>query len=499
MKVAIIGGGIAGLCTGIYARQNGYDAHIFEMHSKPGGLCTAWNRNGYTIDCCVHWFTGSRPGSGLYKVWDEVGLVKRLRFVDLDEFARVEFPDAPPVIIYSDLDRALEFLVAYAPEDEAALKEFLGAAKRYAEGPELPSDLPPRELMGFGAMLKLMPALLRIMPKLRKWNSLTIAEFVTRFKNPCVRRAFSEIWLPEMSAFALLATLAWLHDRQAGYPLGGSLPIAEAAADHFVDLGGTIDYRARVAEILVENDRAVGVRLTDGREERCDYVVSAADSHATIFDMLKGRYVDDTVRGWFKDFIPFPALIFVGIGVARDFSEEPQSVSGVSLGLTEPIMAGNLPLDRLSYRLSNVDPSLAPAGKTTITCMLPGDYDYWTELAKDRPRYDAEKKAVGEAVIGALDTRYPGLRDQVEMIDVATPVTWERYTGNWRASFEGWLPTPRNMTASMRKTLPGLDGFYMAGQWVAPGGGLPSGLMTAREVVQLMCHKDGKAFRAKVS
>ena len=163
------------------------------------------------------------------RLWDEVGLVKQLRFVDLDEFARVEFPDAPPVILYSDLDRALEFLVAYAPEDEAALKEFLGAAKRYAEGPELPTDLPPRELMGVGAMLKLVPALLRIMPKLRKWNTLTIAEFVTRFKNPCVRLAFSEIWLPEMSAFALLATLAWLHDRQAGYPLGGSLPIAEAA------------------------------------------------------------------------------------------------------------------------------------------------------------------------------------------------------------------------------------------------------------------------------
>ena len=131
--------------------------------------------------------------------------------------------------------------------------------------------------------------------------------------------------------------------------------------------------------------------------------------------------------------------------------------------------------------------------------MLPGDYDYWTELAKDRPRYDAEKKAVGDAVVGALDARYPGLRDQVEMIDVATPVTWERYTGNWRASFEGWLPTPKNMTASMRKTLPGLDRFYLAGQWVAPGGGLPSGLMTGREVVQLMCHKDGKAFRAKAS
>jgi len=63
-SVAIIGGGIAGLCAGCYARMNGYKATIFEMHSLPGGVCTAWHRNGYTIDSCIHWLVGSGPGSG---------------------------------------------------------------------------------------------------------------------------------------------------------------------------------------------------------------------------------------------------------------------------------------------------------------------------------------------------------------------------------------------------------------------------------------------------
>jgi phytoene dehydrogenase-like protein len=306
MKVAIIGGGIAGLCTGIYARLNGYETHIFEMHSKPGGLCTAWNRNGYTIDCCVHWFTGSRPGTSLYKLWSEIDMVQRLRFVDLDEFAQVEFPDAPPVVFYTDLDRLREHLIAYAPEDKALLEEFLGDAKRMAEGPEMPSDLPPRELMGAFTTLRLLPTLMRMMRPLRKWNALTIAEFVSRFKNPRLRVALGEIWMPEMSAYILLATLAWFHGRQAGYPLGGSMSVTEAAERRFLELGGTVDYRTRVAEILVENNRAVGVRLTDGREERCDFVVSAADAHATVFDMLKGRYVDDTVRTWFEEYTPLP-------------------------------------------------------------------------------------------------------------------------------------------------------------------------------------------------
>jgi phytoene dehydrogenase-like protein len=92
--------------------------------------------------------------------------------------------------------------------------------------------------------------------------------------------------MPEISAFILLMALAWFHGRQVGYPIGGSLPFVRAMEKGFVELGGTIDCRAQVAEISVENDRAVGVHLADGREERCDVVISAADGHATIFDRV---------------------------------------------------------------------------------------------------------------------------------------------------------------------------------------------------------------------
>jgi phytoene dehydrogenase-like protein len=496
-SVGIIGAGIAGLCTGIYAQKNGYAVHIYEMHSQPGGLCTAWERNGYTIDVCIDWLTGSRPGSSLYKLWREIGLIQNLDIIDLDELMRVEFPDAPTVVFYANLDRLRRHLIEVAPEDAALLTEFFDDAKRLAAS-ELPSDLPPREIMSLGAMLRmlwLMPRLLRFLRPLRKWNALTIAQFVDRFQNPRLREAFPQVWLPEMSAFVLLMTLVWFHTRQAGYPMGGSLPLARATEKVLLDLGGTIDYRARVTEIVVENDRAVGVRLADGREKRFDVVVSAADGHATVFDMLKGRYVDDTVRGWFENYIPFPPLVYVGLGVNRTFLDEPRLASGASLGLTEPIRIGNRTVDRFTYHLHNYDPSLAPADKTAITCRFAVDYEYWKELSQDRERYEAEKKAIADAVVKALDGRFPGLANLLEMVDVATPTTFERYTGNWRGSFEGWLPTPANLTVQMRKTLPGLDAFYLAGQWVAPGGGLPSGVMTARKVVQLMCHKDGRRFR----
>ena len=108
----------------------------------------------------------------------------------------------------------------------------------------------------------------------------------------------------------------------------------------------------------------------------------------------------------------------------------------------------------------------------------------------------AEKELAAERVIDALEQRIPWIRNKVEVRDVATPVTWERYTGNWRGSYEGWLPSGQSLGKQMPKTLPGLADFYMVGQWVSPGGGLPPAVSTGRHVVEILCKKDGKRFVA---
>lgn len=494
-RVAVIGAGIGGLATGCYLQMNGYQAHIYEMHTKPGGLCTSWDRKGYTIDGCIHWLTGSRPGVSLYKLWQEVGLIQGLELIDHDRFSRIEFSDGTAVTIYCDPDRLEAHLLEIAPEDVQPIKEFTSTIRRLARI-DMPSDLPPRELMRLGQVVRILPHMMRFMGPFRKWDVMTVQQWAARFTNRYVREAVEQIWLPDMSAYIVPATLAWFYGRQAGYPLGGSLPMMRAVEKRFLALGGEIDYGAKVDEVLVQDGRAVGVRLAGGKEQRYDVVISAADLHATVFDMLGGKYADDKVRAWFKDLVPFPPLVFVGVGVKREFPEEAYLASGISLGLDQPIVIGEQRVDRLHCHIYNYDPTLAPAGKTAITSMLPTDYDYWNSLAKDRKAYEAQKKAVGDQIVTALDKRFPGLAGQVEMVDVSTPATFERYTGNWRGSFEGWLPTPGTLSLEMPKTLPGLDSFYLVGQWVSPGGGLPSGVITGRQVVQLLCHRDGHRFQA---
>ncbi len=104
------------------------------------------------------------------------------------------------------------------------------------------------------------------------------------------------------------------------------------------------------------------------------------------------------------------------------------------------------------------------------------------------------REQIADQVIALLDQRFPGLAAQVEMRDVATPITWESYIGNWRASHEGWLITTKNLSMRLSKTLPGLKNFYMVGQWVDPGGSLPYVAVSGRNVTQIICKQDKRKF-----
>jgi phytoene dehydrogenase-like protein len=331
---------------------------------------------------------------------------------------------------------------------------------------------------------------------------LSADQFAARFQDPVLREALRDIWFPEFSVFFMLFTFAFLHNRNAGYPIGGSLPMSRALAERYTSLGGVIHYRSRVEKILVEEGRAVGVRLADGSERRAGRVISAADGHATLFGMLEGKYGDEQTRKPYEDWPTFPSLLYVGLGVNRSFADVPRTVSGISFPLRRPTEIGHTVRDRMEVRIMNQDPTLAPPGKTSLVVMAPDSYEDWANLAGDRAAYEEKKDQVARTVVDLLDQRFPGFSEQVEMVDVATPVTWNRYTGNWKGSFEGWLLTPQNasvMMRPMRQTVPGLANFYMCGQWVEPGGGLPTSIMSGRRLVKALCKEDGIKFQTTVA
>jgi phytoene dehydrogenase-like protein len=503
-SIGIVGAGIAGLSAGCYAQMNGFHSQIFELHSIPGGLCTSWRRRGYVFDGGVRYLSGTCPQSRVHDLWEELNLLQDRQIHYYDEFTRYEGTDGRTFIVHTDIERLEQHMRDLAPQDSDLIDTFADALRQFTRM-ELPVDLTPGSLQEWMRMGRdMLPVLLPVL----RWRNVTVREFADRFQDPLLREALPQFFQfspPDFPMMLMLSTLANMNDHEAGYPIGGSLAFAQDLARQYVALGGQIHYKSRVREILVEsgsgreNDRAVGVRLTDGGEYECDIVISAADGHSTLNDLLGGRYLDETRRRYYQDLPASKSLIQVSFGVARDFADQPPSTD---FPLPRPVVLGNIPHTRLVLKHYSFDPTMAPPGHSVLSIWCEADYDHWKSLRTDLGRYRAAKNEVGAQVIAALEERYPGLHQDIEVVDIATPVTYERYTANWRGAFAGWALTTRKMSmmmgTGMEKTLTGLDSFYMIGQWVEPGGNVELSAASGRDVIKDICAEQEQELKTKV-
>ena len=487
-QVVIVGGGIAGLSAAVYALRCGYKVLVLEQGDVAGGLAMSWERGAYTFETCLHWFVGSKPGGELNGIWREVFDVDRLTFVNHDEFVRIETESGDTLHVWTNADRLEEELLRRAPQDGKAIHDLIHSLRILGRF---------RLLDPAGGLADNWLNILRdlpVFPLLMRLGRMSGREYGKRFADPLLRSFFSEGDVGRLSAVAMVLSLAWMHGGNAGYCIGGARAIIRGIEERIKELGGEVRLRAKVRRIMVENDAAVGVELAGGEQVMADWVISAADGHQTVFELLDGKYADEATRKLFDARETFASYIQVSLGVGMDLKDQPPALTRV---LNSAITLDPLTDVRsIGFRFFHYDPTFAPTGKCAVTSFLPTrNYGYWSELrAKDPRAYYAEKHRIADAIIGVLERIVPGARAAVETVDVATPATVMRYTGNWKGSMEGWLVEPGQGFRPLPNTLPGLRRFLMAGQWVMPGGGLPSGPMTARPAVKAMCRHDGVPF-----
>lgn len=495
-RILIIGAGVAGLSAGCYARMNGFDTLIVEQHDIPGGLCTSWKRAGYHFDGGLRYLSGTHAGGNSYRMWEELGVLPGQGLYHYDEFICVEDAAGRQFHFFTDIERLEAHMLALSPADARHIRSFTGALRAFC-GIDMPLDLTPDNSW---ENLRLGLSMAPFSRSLLRWRSQRAGDFAAGFKDPLLRSGimeFLQFSRPDFPMLMLLITLVQLSRKEAAYPIGGSLDLALRMAKRFRQLGGEIRYEARVTEILTEAGRATGVRLADGTTLEADIVISAADGRKTLYEWLGGRYVDPALHRLYHSLPLSPSILFISIGLKRDCMNLPPAWS---FSLAAPLDFGDRLQRRLTLRHYAFDPTLAPEGCTMLNVWAETDYGYWQGLHKSRTLYDAEKERIAQAVIAALDARMPGFAAAVEVLDVATPLTFERYTGNHRGAIYGWAMTMEKMAMMMGKgmghSLKGLEGFYMTGQWVEPAGNVQLSAASARDLIEGICRQADKTFVA---
>lgn len=488
-KILIVGAGTAGLSAGIHALRNGYEAEIYEQHHLPGGLCTAWERKGYTFDGCIHWLTGSKPGSQFNRLWAEVCDIGEIEMIDRDCFMTVEGAGGREVSIFNDLERLENALLEQAPADAAVIKEMCAAAIKLS-AMEFPLEK-PAELIKLWDMPVMLAKSMPMFKLMGKFARVTIEEYLAQLKDDFLRQALSLMMPTGYSMISLLSTLASHHAGDAGFPKGGSLNFARSLEKKYKELGGAVFYNSPVKEIDVVNNRAKGLLLSDGQKIEGDLVISAADLYQSIFHLLKGKYVTPLIKESFNN-LPTYSSVQVSFGVAADLAAEKNSLA---VRLENPVTLGESKNDYLYLTNYAFDSTLAPKGKSVIVCTLNSSYDYWAKTAKNRELYRQRKEDLADQVFKVVNQKFPLTANQLEATDVATPHTYHRYTGVYQGAYMGWIVPPANGRFRIPNKLPDLENYYQIGQWVEPPAGLPGSMLTGRQVIQIICKSDKKTFR----
>nr|WSZ94663.1 NAD(P)/FAD-dependent oxidoreductase [Streptomyces sp. NBC_00857] len=509
-RVIVIGAGIGGLSTGCYAQMSGAETRIFERHVLPGGCCTAWSRQDYVFDYCIEWLTGTGRGNDASRVWRELGALDGKTIANFEMFNTVTDENGRSVTFYNDPDRLERHLLEISPADARPIRAFCRDLRRFIDTNLYPFLTPP-PLQTPREKLAMLRAILPDFVLFWRTAATRMERFCGRFQDPLLRRAFPFIFFQDHEVFPLLPYLfnmASAHHLNAGFPQGGSLGLARSVEDRYTSLGGQVDYRARVERVLVENDRAVGVELRGGERHFADHIVSACDGPTTINGLLDGRYTSPKIDTLFKEMVNRPELLYPGVvsafvGMKGELDPAERHSTTYLLSEEDNAALPHVLQKSLVVQLrSRYSDGFAPAGKSVIHCTYFSDYAYWKELRRtDRKAYWARKQDVADFVRTFLERRYPGIGEAIEVIDVASPATTERYTGVQGGSILGWKSFTdaddviTGLINKDRMRLPGLDGFSMAGQWFG-GGSLIRTAASGRFVTQYICQELGLEFRA---
>lgn len=488
-KVMIIGGGVAGLSAGIYARLSGHEAIVCEKHVIAGGNLTGWSRGGYHIDNCIHWLTGTNKRSIYYKMWEKLGIlgdgVEQRVGKSLFSCER----DGIRVSLTPSLGGLYREMMAISPEDSAEIMKLCYAielimAVEHIAGKNCDKGISVGRLFnGLGPLLK--------------YYGLTTGQLAKRFKSPALQCFITGFWGDDFGAFALLYVFATYCGRNGFLPEGGSLKSAERMAQRFKSLDGQLRLGCEVKSVNMDGKRASSVTFADGSTEETDFVILATDPAVTF-----GKILDLPMPKKLKKHYDNPKLTPFSAyqaAFACDSAELP--FEGDLIFDVPSEYAEELGTRQLIVREFSHEPSFAPEGKNilqTLTFCFGEDCEEFIRLRReDMVGYKAKKKRLTEILQMLIENHCPTLRGRLTLIDAWTPASYERYVNSRVGSFMSFAIPEKFLPIPLGGGIKGAKNVFMATQWLQSPGGLPIAAQSGMFAVKKINRRSSRKVKMK--
>ena len=498
----VIGAGLGGLSAAAAFARQGYKVLVLEQHRVPGGYASSFTRpGGFVFDVSLHSTTVDLR-EGVPNLISGFPEIQDITFVPHRTLYRAIYPEHDIRVPHRDVPGYIQILKANFPDDAAAIDGIFSDMQGLAD--EVQRFSQAQGQVDMSTFPQTFPHLFKNFA--RTWGAM-LADRVT---NPKLAGVLSGLWgyfgLPPSKLSSIYYALPFMGYLASGgyYPIGTSQKISNALVGLIRKNGGEVKLNTRVAKILTREHAAYGVRTADGAEYLGRAVVSNANAIDTFNRMLdEQEFLKDQLARMEQLSVSYSSfLVWLGLktDLVRQVGLEESEIfytSGYDVEAEyQAILAGGLSDDTgfglLVY--DNLSPDLSPPGKNTLNIVVPQGFDYWKKFEADyfqgkKDAYTQEKVRLADRLIDRVEaTLLPGLRNAIEVVEVATPLTNLRYTGNPRGAIYGWDQTVDNSGSRRFPQTTPIKNLYLAGAWTFPGHGygacIPSGLSCFARVMR---------------
>ena len=499
----VIGSGLGGLTTAALMAKAGKKVLVLERHYTAGGFTHSFKRRGYEWDVGVHYIGEvHNPYSPLRRVFDVI-TDGHLQWARMD--------DVYDKIIIADTQ--YNFVAGAANFRDELLKSFPNGRKQIdaylkhirAATNSLPAHLGQRYLP-----TGLQPLAQKLGSNyFSRTTKSVMADFI---QDPKLASVLCGQWgdyglPPAQSSFAMHAVVAQHYLGGGNFPIGGASQIARHIEPVIQHTGGAVVVSAEVEQIMVEGDRAIGVRMANGDEILSAKVISAAGVHNTY-----SKLMPDAVGTRLKLRDKLSALkpsvahlgLYVGLhGTAKDLKLEQankwvyqdydhDTSLAQFMALPTADKRTKSPLNYISFP-SSKDPAWDGhyPGKSTIDVISLAPYEWFKKWA-DKPwknrgaDYDDFKAMLAEKLLADVYKHAPQARGKVDYFELSTPLSTAHFNNYAQGQVYGLEHTPERFAQSWVKPHTPIKGLYLTGQdilFCGVASAMMSGVMTATAVL----------------
>jgi phytoene desaturase len=477
----IIGAGLGGLSAAIRLAKKGFAVTVLEKNETVGGKVNIVEASGYKFDTGASLLTMRHVLEELF-IFAGKRLEDYLEIVPLDPICRYFWADGTRFDASPNLEKTESEIEKLETGGAANFRKFLADARHKYEVSE--KTFLAHSLNDLPSLLR--PKYLRDLLAISSLKTLD-AHVKSYFQTPKLRQLFNRFATYNGSSpFQAPATFALIPYVEFGlgawYVKGGMYEIPKALATLAKELNVEIKTDCEVEKILVQNKKAIGVRLKNGERMESDFVIANSDAVETYRNLLQAKKSKiENLEPSMSGFVlllgakkRFSQLAHHNIFFSDDYFDEFQSIFKDLRPAKSPTI--------YVCAATRTDETQAPADCENLFVLINAPY------TSARTDWEKEKRDYRDLIVGKLENfGLEGLEDSIEFEQIITPADFEKkYRAN-RGSIYG-VSSNGIFSAFLRppNKARGIENLYFVGGATHPGGGIPLVLISGKLTADLI-------------